>query len=125
MRTCTLILGDKLVEQHAVAAVLVNSGWSVQVYTTAYDVLSNPGFSPVPDLFIVDLNVTGINGLELCRWLKQDEQTAEVPVLLLAASPELKVLGLDTPADRVLNLPFTTERLLDVVRDIMPVNFDK
>lgn len=125
MKNCTLILGHRLVEQHALAAVLINSGWNVQVYTTAYDLLALPGFSPVPDLFIVDLNVTGINGLELCRWLKHGVQTAEVPVLLLAGSPDMKVLGLDTPADRVLNLPFTTERLLDVVRDITPVNLDR
>jgi DNA-binding response OmpR family regulator len=125
MRNCTLILGERLAEQHAIAAILVKDGWSVQVYTTAYDILSLREFVPLPDLFIVDLHLTGINGLELCRWLKQGQQTADVPVVLLAASPDLKVLALDTPADRVVNLPFTTDRLLDAVRDILPVNFDR
>ena len=119
-----LILGELLAGQHRIAKILVDDGWTVQVYTTAHEVLSLREFSPLPDLFIVDLHLTGISGLELCRWLKQEGQTADVPVLLLAGSPDLKVLALDTPADRVVNLPFTTGRVLDVIRDIMPVNFD-
>ena len=119
-----LILGERLAEQHQVAAILVKDGWSVQVYTTPYDVLALPGFSPLPDLFIVDLNVTGISGLEMCRWLKQGSETSEVPVLLLAMSPDLKALALDTPADRVVNLPFTTDRLLEAVRDVLVVNYE-
>lgn len=119
-----LILGERLAEQHQVAATLVEDGWTVQVYTTPYDVLALPEFSPLPGLFIVDLNITGVSGLEMCRWLKQGLQTSEVPVLLLAMSPDLKALGLDTPADRVVNLPFTTDRLLEAVRDVLVVNFE-
>jgi DNA-binding response OmpR family regulator len=110
---------ERLAEQHKLASILQKEGWSVHVYTNAYDILSQSAFLPEPALFIIDLNVDRVSGLEICRWLKQKRDTSLIPVILLSSSPEMNVLAQDGPADRVLQLPFTTHRLLASVEETL------
>jgi DNA-binding response OmpR family regulator len=70
------------------------------------------------DLIILDLRLPGIDGLEICRQLRQSE--SYVPVLMLTAkSSELdRVLGLEIGADDYLTKPFSVQELVARVRSI-------
>lgn len=120
-----MILSERLAEQHKLASILQKEGWTVHVYTNAYDILSQSGFLPEPEIFIIDLNVDRVSGLEICRWLKQKRDTSLIPVLLLSSSPDMDVLALDGPADSVLHLPFTTHRLLATVGETLVGHGDR
>ena len=65
-----------------------------------------------PDLVILDLNLPGIDGIEVCRRLKSDPNSP--PVLMLTARHELhnRVDGLDAGADDYLAKPFALDELL-------------
>jgi DNA-binding response OmpR family regulator len=73
------------------------------------------------DLFIVDVMLPGIDGLALCRALRQQPTTRRVPVLLLTARREEtdKVLGLDSGADDYLTKPFGVRELMARVRALL------
>jgi DNA-binding response OmpR family regulator len=116
-RHCIFVLDEALVGDHHLAGALLKEAWTVHIYTNAYDML-NPVRSSA-DLFVIDINAPGINGLELCRWLKDQEESRSTPVLLLSSTPELAVLAEDSPADGILSPPFTTERLWEKVNDIL------
>jgi PAS domain S-box-containing protein len=68
-----------------------------------------------PDLVISDVVMPVVDGLELCRRLKDDEKTSNVPVLLISGirrSDDDGLQGLHAGADDYLDLPFKHEQLL-------------
>lgn len=64
-----------------------------------------------PDLVILDIMLPGLDGLEICRILRQE---TNVPILMLTARTEEidKVVGLEVGADDYLTKPFSTRELL-------------
>src|ERR1044072_8364865 len=73
------------------------------------------GNSFEPDVVISDVVMPVVGGLELCRRLKEDPQTAHIPVLLISGlitSDDAGIEGLHAGADDYLDLPFRNEELL-------------
>jgi PAS domain S-box-containing protein len=68
-----------------------------------------------PDVVLSDVVMPRVNGLELCRRLKQDPQTSSIPVLLISGirkADEAGIEGLHAGADDYVDLPFRNEELL-------------
>lgn len=71
-----------------------------------------------PDLVILDLMLPGMNGLDVCRTLRQ---TSIVPILMLTAKEEEidKILGLELGADDYMTKPFNLRELIARVRAML------
>ncbi len=67
-----------------------------------------------PDLVLLDLMLPGIGGLEVCRRLRANERTADVPIVMLTAKGEETdaVIGLSQGADDYVRKPFGVKELL-------------
>ena len=68
-----------------------------------------------PDVVVSDVVMPVIGGLELCRRLKEDQRTANIPVLLISGirkAGDAGIEGLHAGADDYLDLPFRNEELL-------------
>jgi DNA-binding response OmpR family regulator len=74
-----------------------------------------------PDLLILDLMLPGMDGLEICRQLRQDAATARLPILMLTAKAEEvdRVVGLEVGADDYVVKPFSPRELVARVRAIL------
>lgn len=74
--------------------------------------------SSAPDLIILDVNMPGMSGFEVCNTLKTDPLTAPIPILMLTAldDDENRVRGLVVGADDYLTKPFNTRELMERVR---------
>lgn len=74
-----------------------------------------------PDLLILDLMLPGLNGLEVCRLLKQDSTTRPIPVMMLTArnSETDQVVGLELGASDYLTKPFSVKVLLARVKNLL------
>lgn len=76
-----------------------------------------------PDMIILDLGLApgSIDGLEVCRRLRLNPTTQDVPVLMLTAKDDVqdKILGLETGADDYLTKPFSFEELVARIRAIL------
>ena len=74
-----------------------------------------------PALIILDLMLPGLSGLEVCRLLRAQEDTAPVPILILTArAAELdRVLGLEMGADDYVTKPFSPRELVARVKAII------
>ena len=70
------------------------------------------------DLYILDLMLPNINGLEICRQIRQEQST---PIIIITAKGETydKVAGLDYGADDYIVKPFDIEELLARIRAIL------
>ena len=74
-----------------------------------------------PDLVILDVMLPGINGLDVCRKLKQQEATRFLPVILLTAKSEDTdiISGLELGADDYITKPFSPKVLIARVRALL------
>jgi two-component system, OmpR family, alkaline phosphatase synthesis response regulator PhoP len=69
-------------------------------------------------LAILDLHLPGINGIELCRHIRQDEALKKLPIIMLTAmaNENDKVLGLEAGADDYITKPFSVRELVARMR---------
>ena len=74
-----------------------------------------------PSLIILDVMLPGLDGIEVCRRLRENEATTDIPILMLTAKDEVRdrVTGLESGADDYLTKPFSFEELLARVRALL------
>ncbi len=96
------------------------NGYKVLVFEDGESLLEEVK-SSIPDLFILDLMLPGMDGLEVCRLLRANQLTKSVPIIMLTAKSEEfdKVLGLELGADDYLAKPFSVRELVARVRAIL------
>jgi len=77
--------------------------------------------SSLPDLFILDIMLPGIDGFEVCKVIRKNKRTAGIPVIMLTAKSEEfdKVLGLELGADDYITKPFSVRELVARVKAIL------
>ena len=68
----------------------------------------------VPDIVILDWMIESVSGIEVCRRLRRNPETANVPIIMLTARGEEtdRVRGLETGADDYLTKPFSPRELI-------------
>jgi len=77
--------------------------------------------SQSPDLILLDLMLPGADGLEVCRTLKSDEKTINIPIIMLTAKSEDidVVTGLEVGADDYITKPFSPKVVVARIRNVM------
>lgn len=76
------------------------------------------GDSPIPDLILLEINLPGMDGLELLDELQKDQELKKIPVAILTSSRvEQRILKTyNLPANCFLTKPLDVDRYLDAVR---------
>lgn len=77
--------------------------------------------SEAPDLVLLDLMLPGMDGLSICRQMKSDSSTKEIPIIIASAKGEESdvVIGLEMGADDYLAKPFSPRELLARIRAVL------
>lgn len=110
-----LVIEDDTTLGHALQEFLADQGYAVDWLTDGATVAGALAAQPY-DLLLLDLNLPGMNGLDVLRQLRQDGN--QVPVLILTARDGLddRVAGLDAGADDCVTKPFELPELAARVR---------
>jgi len=112
-----LAVDDNDAVRYSVVRFLREGGYNVLEARNGREALVLAGQDP--DLITLDINLPDMNGFEVCRRLKADPATAQIPVLHISASfakTEDRVRGLEGGADAYLTEPLDREELLATVR---------
>ena len=74
-----------------------------------------------PDLILLDLMLPGIQGLDVCRIIKSDQETKEIPIIMVTAlgQEEDIVKGLEIGADDYITKPFSIKVLIARVNAVL------
>ena len=70
----------------------------------------------LPDLLLLDIWMSGEDGRDICKKLKQSELTKNIPVIMVSASKDIKESALAAGADDFLAKPFEMNELLGKIK---------
>jgi heavy metal response regulator len=112
-----------VVEDEKKVAGFIKKGLEEEGYAVDWVSDGNEGLwmavDGVYDLILLDINLPGMDGLEVLRELRKKELKTPVLLLTVRATIEDKVFGLDTGADDYLTKPFAFQELLARVRALL------
>lgn len=97
-----------------------NEGYDVRVTADGEEAMVMAQ-EEAPDLVILDWMIEGISGIEVCRRLRRNKETAHVPIIMLTAreGEDDRVRGLETGADDYVTKPFSPRELLARVSAVL------
>lgn len=99
---------------------LENEGHDVNVAYDGKEALSKLE-QEMPDLILLDLMLPGIDGIEVCRRIRGNDKSKNIPIIMITAKGEEidKVLGLEIGADDYITKPFGVRELLARVKAML------
>jgi DNA-binding response OmpR family regulator len=112
MKKIILVEDDEAI-RHAFSIALNPYSYKLESYASGEKIIDNT--VKAPDLFILDKNIPGPNGLDICRHIKSNNKYKHVPVLMMSAHPQLELLAKQVGADGIISKPFS----LDILRAIV------
>ena len=120
MNPTILVVEDEPAIQELLAINLKHAGFLVVRAASAEE-----GYSAIraalPDLVVLDWMLPGQSGVALCKKLRQEERTRELPIIMLTARvhEEDKVQGLEAGADDYITKPFSPKEMVARVRAVL------
>jgi PleD family two-component response regulator len=106
-RAKVLLVEDDSLQASITKRLLLKNGYDVLWVKDGISAIKL-GKTEEPDIILLDVVMPGMDGYEVCRWLKLDESTRGIPVIMLTAKRELadKISGLHVGADDYLPKPY-------------------
>ena len=117
-RSKILVVDDEEKNLRLMEALLIPLGYEVILAQDGEEALEKVQETP-PDVILLDVMMPGIDGFEACRRLKEDQQTAAIPVLLVTALTERqdRLTGIEAGANDFLTKPIDAHDLILRVRN--------
>ncbi len=113
-----LVVEDEIDLADAIARGLKNEGYAVDTVYDGGDALDKAAVNAY-DLVCLDLNLPGLDGIEVCRRLKEIDDGQRVLMLTARDGLEDRIAGLDTGADDYLVKPFQFPELTARIRALL------
>lgn len=103
-----------------ISSNLVTAGFNVIKAENGLVAL-NQAKETLPSLIVLDLMLPELSGLEVCKLLKKEPQTAQIPIIMLTAKAEEvdRIVGLELGADDYLTKPFSPRELVLRVKSVI------
>lgn len=79
-------------------------------------------FELAPNLILMDMLLSGIDGTEVCRQLKANPAIAKIPIIMISALPQAQTKCLEAGANAFLGKPFEMNDILETVSGALAVN---
>lgn len=116
-----LVIDDDPGILDAVSLILTDSGYQVEILLKADKAYEKVAVFK-PDLILLDVLMSGNDGREICKNLKTDSETKNIPIVLTSAHPDVSSYAKNYQADGFLAKPFDIDVLLDTVKKKMKPN---
>jgi len=120
MNRKVLLIEDEPNIIEAIRFLLTREGWAVQTHSDGTDAIEVIR-AGAPDLVILDVMLPGKSGMEILRDLREIDELATLPVLMLTARGQARDRELAEKAgvSRFMTKPFSNTEVLSAVRDLL------
>jgi len=116
-----LVVDDVPANVRLLEAILVPSGFAVSSASSGPEALELVA-AELPDLVLLDVQMAGMNGYEVCRRIRENEATALLPVVMVTShDSEARIYGIRAGADDFVTKPFDQQELLLRVRSLVRI----
>ena len=115
-----LVVEDTLSELELISNYLRESGYTVILATDAKEAL-NKALKQKPDVVVTDVVMPGMSGFELCRKLKNNPATEQLPIIICSSKNQEidRFWGMKQGADVYVTKPFTREQLVRAIKSVV------
>ncbi len=116
-----LVVEDSVTQREMITDLLKGSGLMVTVATDGMEALEQIEGDTPPDLVVLDIVMPRMNGYEVCRRLKSDPKTQNVPVVMCSSKGEEfdRYWGMKQGADAYIAKPFQPTELVGTVKQLL------
>ncbi len=108
-----LVADDNAAILDALKIMLEEEGYEVE--TTVDGSRAQNMKEPLPDLLLLDIWMSGMDGRDVCIYLKSRPATRDIPIIMVSATKDIERIAKDSGADDFISKPFEMENLLAVV----------
>ena len=115
-----LVVDDEPMARTLLRLMLVRAGFEVVEAADGFDALDKVKVN-CPDLILLDVMMPGIDGFTVCETLRNDAETATLPIIMLSAKTDLTSIskGLRVGATKYLTKPISPDELTRHVHDAL------
>lgn len=113
MRKKIIVVDDDPGVQDVFKIIFERAGYDIAIFPSGLSILENK--FEQPDLFILDKQLSGVDGLDVCRHLKGSRDMEKIPVIMVSASPDIEKHAKAAGADDFIEKPFNTRDVLQKV----------
>ncbi|MBE7381496.1 MAG: response regulator [Leptolyngbya sp. SIO1E4] len=116
-----LVVEDSIPQREMITELLRGSGLDVTAANDGVEALEHIQSGRPPDLVVLDIVMPRMNGYEVCRRLKADPSTQDVPVILCSSKGEEfdRYWGMKQGADAYIAKPFQPTELVGTVKQLL------
>lgn len=120
MSKSVLVVDDEEMTRDLLRLMLKGTGFKIDEAEDGYSALEKIA-AQKPDIVILDVMMPGMDGLTVCRTLRSQPQTIDLPVIMLSAktTPTAIQDGLDAGANKYLTKPVGFKELLNNIQDVL------
>jgi adenylate cyclase len=116
-----LVVDDMSANVRLLEAILEPAGYTVLSASSGPEALERVT-SELPDLVLLDVQMAGMNGYEVCRRIRENETTALLPIVMVTShGSEARIDGIRAGADDFVTKPFDHQELLLRVRSLLRI----
>ncbi len=108
-----LVADDNPAILDALKIMLEEEGYKVE--TTEDGAIAQNMKDPLPDLLLLDVWMSGIDGRDVCKYLKSAAATMHMPIIIISAAKDIESIAKGAGADDFISKPFQMDHLLAAV----------
>lgn len=111
-----LVVDDDQSILDAMEIALDLEGYEVETTTRGQETFSKI-YSFKPDLILMDVYLSGMDGREICKQIKEDDNTKNIPVIIFSANRSMKEVFKESGANDFIGKPFNMDELYEKVKN--------
>ncbi len=111
-----LIADDDAAILDAMAMILEDVGYTIATTTDGNEVVALQK-AIVSDLILLDIQMSGVNGLDICKQFKSKEATKRIPIIMVSANKDGRRTSINAGADDFICKPFLLDIFLQKIKN--------